>query len=1719
MSEMLVGCTSLGDGYAVIERLERQAGDWEPFGDLLLTARTTTGTVGRCGVSVKSNRQVNSAGCEPELCAGAWAVLGDVGRFDTERDALALFGAKLAGAVGQQMADLCRRARENDPDRLDEKVVHKAQRKIYQSFRQPNTTDKSGLPGRLLARFVLREFDFEDSASRSEAEAVRQCGVAIEPQPERAEEPRLLWWELCRIAKELRVSGGTITRKELAARLRGRFRLRSDPCDDATWSGLRRKSQEWMDEVETCLPGGLAVPRAVEIEALRRAVAERRGFSVLGDTGSGKSALVKNVAKEVIAAGEEVIWIKAEGFTRLLEMLPEMEVAAERTRRNSGLLVFDAVEGCYRLEELRAIARMIARLTGGYEPVWRVVITSQTHDWSRIERGLIRELVDHPVLVDPILCGELAEDDFALVCRAHPSVARLAHDPGLRRLLRTPKMLDVLLGGQLAERRNLASEADLVEWWWTENVLGPGAMSADETVASDSAIRMADALRTELPPEEFRGHEDSVNDLVRKGVLWRRPDGTVRFRHDLLADWVRVMHLRSRGEDLLAFVRNHVGNPPWLRAIRLLSQHLLEREADHSRWRSVVAACRVVDPVAKEADAENLQVLDTWLEGIAGCAQPGAMLDRLKEDLLSGNCALLLRFVRRILHFGTVPDIAFQEICRARSIEVDEATMADFRLPIGAIWRHLFEFLESHSEVVTDCLPLEIAEIAAMWGRLQQYRPLAWSNLAGLALLNAEKEFRREIAGEFRHDWGRGGLSGRHGGRSKIYEAALHAASQDPERAARLVLKAAGRIPWQTGDLPPRTEIRWLGEWCESSGSVFGGGDDDVERPVKSWPDGPTREISDAFFHAWFHSGASLPLYRHRPRQACEATLAFVIAWPKRRMVRDRHHALSEQHGFTSEAVHMHPAFWSTGPFFSFLRHDWKPALDLIVRLVNFATDRAFEGWIDDPDGRWSVAFDTPVGHVVWRGPSPIYRWHRFHTNTSAVVTCALMALEKWLGDCIEAEQAVGDVVSSLYGHGRSLAFAGVLISVGKRFPGLFSTDLKPLLFAPELFDCDEGAVSSEIPSFSPWPFDPEVIRKAHKEWDTLAGRDTPLLRACCLWLVERPELAPVLAEVCAAWRQRAENRTAEPEARLELLRMASRLDRSLWNIVTLPDGREAWQHSLPDELRDAEGEASLEKTRKLLLLPLQCASVIERRLELTDDQLEALLGQVHALQADKEVKAHLDEEDSVNADPRHGFAGTLAVLVCLGADWLRRNGERQSWVADEVLKLLDDAPPVRAYSEDDGNVDCETFLARCAVRCWANEPANSIWRKAVGGFVTAYRYATIRALFDEAFRVRTAIGDGHRELEALALSFAAARNEANRLDKDSASKRIDEWRNKWLSIYSEGRGPAWTDNWAEIEVPEPFPHEKQAYPGSRRRRLRGRRDHGFDMGVLLGAFGQLPSLARANDNQEREHWITVTGQILAVALRTFPPPCGSTEEEERCDVYDSDRRVFEIVASRVFESDDMRVAAFWRTILDLGPARHVHVTAFLRSLLLESIRTEPPRISKLLALWRQIGDHLFASSLWTGPGTRGCWEVLSCFFLYGSSFQSAGDESFIPLIDGLRPLFERHVKEQLGGSRDQSDFVEFLTTKAGERLLVNALAWLCPAWERADHWFWDRAIERRSFGALLEHARRHHFSSIRGNPDALKSFKILMLQLSNRHVPIALEIQTQIAKMGTHAE
>ena len=1526
------------------------------------------------------------------------------------------------------------------------------------------------------------------------------------------------------------------------------------------WARIRLSSNEWIDQIHTTLPNGFELPRADETTALRKAYSEGAGAHVLGESGFGKSALLKQLATKAVESGSEVVWIKAEHFSDLHQKIPELAGVLLKTERASGLLVIDSIENCYPSEQLDSIGRFMAAVVEAEGGIWKVFLSCQTPSWPRVSSHLWRSLAGHDVLTERIECKRLSDSDFRVVLDAASTIKKLTYTPRLRRFLRSPKMLDMLLRNRPDPDRLYINEADIVDWWWEDQVKSGKSFSGEEVIARELAIHLADSLTSEASPDVVKHNHKATNSLIERQILSRTNDGRIRFDHDLLADWARVMHLRSIDPDeVLTFIRKHSENPPWLQAIRIFSQHLLERASEHERWQSIVDACRIVPPARKEPGPHDLQILDTWLEGIIYCSDPDTLLKQNREQLFAENAWLLKRLLHRMLHNATIPDPVVQ-----KQVHTIDPTTADYmalhyRLPVVSLWLPLISFLIKNPNEATDYLPVLLAKLGLIWGRLEEYLEINWEPLAELLLLNAEKELRREVAGACHHGYSAGNLGGETNSRVTIYSAALKAASQNPDCASNLALKAAGRKEWSEGDLTDRADEGWQGKRYERS--FFGGHGSRVIDPVEAWPDGPRRSISCDFYQAWFKTNASLPLFAKRPAEACEVTLAFLLDWPKTVFRKGSPDIIADLNGFRFEADWLKSAFWLTGPFIGYLRSNWRPAVELVIRLTNFATDRYEEWWSYSPAVE-SVTIKTSNGESKWKGNHQVFAWNRYHMNTHQVVTCALMALEKWFYERIEAGESVSDAINLLFHDGRSLALAGVLVCVGKRHESLFTKDLKPLLFARAIYNLDLTSILQNCYIVA-WPFEDKFILNAKREWENRPGRNTWLKKACLNWMLTKPEFKTVFEDVSCSLRKDAEEFPEDSTEHKTLMHFAFEINPVLWTRRQLEGGQVEFFNETLGKFHDIEEEKDNNLRQALLRIPIQCAKLLEKRPKLEDSDFSYFLDQLQDPEISNRAKKLANQEpgEAEFLDPRHARASMIAVLICLGEEWVNHDPGRFDYLDRETRTILHNHPDIKASTPEDTRDDFEGFLARIVVRRWATNPDDAEWRDAAGSFVTSYRYQTVRQLFDEAFRCRGRLGTAYGELEALALAFSAVRQEAKKTGfggaREVETDLITTWVQEWLPKFARGEGPEWTDDWASIEFDEvpqrleqdgpskpltlwyklsawaksvplrvrigepvdiesPSEHDASDLMEVLMRRELHRTRYGLDMDVILASFGHLPRLSESSTSSEREHWITICREMLAAFLRTLPLTEGSDRAEWNHRIWSADKNIFEIVAARLFDCSISEGHDFWKRILSLPPAAHRHIEQFLDAVLLEALRTDPPNVERLIKIWTSFADHLGTQETWTKGKCGDADEVWRIILFFGTHSKSTSKDVFTPLVRRLTEHYRNYVTRIKCDSYSQRVFAEFLTTEAADPIFINALEWLHDSWKEMESYSLKLVINHEFFERLLRVGWNNRFEEIRQNTKALSAFKTLTLNLAVSGSTVAMEIQNRISGSDT---
>lgn len=262
--------------------------------DLLLTSEAKGGAR-RLAISAKGNQQVSASGLPSGFVTQVWEQWRDSqGPFDRAGDGLALvtlgtlptFEATWRevknACTGSDVALAMGRIRSNP-----------RQSRVFDSVQEPggNASDEETIE--LIRRLHVLPVDLQFVHSETKNQSIAQCRRLLESGD--VGEAEALWKGLINVAADVRLRKGTITVPDLWSRLRVQFGLRQHPDFAGDWETLSNITSDQKARIETELPSGYAVPRTAEKASFRTAVADNAVTVVFGESGCGKSALVKSV--------------------------------------------------------------------------------------------------------------------------------------------------------------------------------------------------------------------------------------------------------------------------------------------------------------------------------------------------------------------------------------------------------------------------------------------------------------------------------------------------------------------------------------------------------------------------------------------------------------------------------------------------------------------------------------------------------------------------------------------------------------------------------------------------------------------------------------------------------------------------------------------------------------------------------------------------------------------------------------------------------------------------------------------------------------------------------------------------------------------------------------------------------------------------------------------------------------------------------------------------------------------------------------------------------------------------------------------------------------------------------------------------------------------------------------------------------------------------------
>lgn len=1739
LASILVGEAVFGADCGAPVRIDSQTRPDGWFLDDVLVTTAVGATQHRFAFSVKSNVQFTASSAPSDFVAAAWEQWLHIGStvFDAERDFMGLVTAPLSGAAANSVEGLTRKARLIDPALFVARIATPKwttddQRSLFSSFACPpaisqTTTDMD--TARLLQRLRFVQRDFGAVASESQNGALELCRRAV--RSHNAVDAQALWSILREVTSELRPQAGSLTLSGLIDRLRTRVLLADYPDHARDWTTLDARSAREVELVRDSIADRVRLPREVQVTAVIDSLKTHDQVALLGPSGVGKSALAKAAFARRRANGQRTLWVDASALDRAADFgafetslqlrHPLTELLGRETGRDP-LVIIDGLDRLYSEHAFRSVAALL-RVVSGERPatLWRVLAVCQSQEWPRVLEALQR--AGAPVTRWSTQEAKAPQStDLQPVREAVPALGRLFLLPRVGALLTNLKLLDLVArrldGGTEIDASTWVGESSIAEWFWDAEIDSREDRLARGQFARGLAQAQADQLVASVSVDTLDASSlGAAQSLTADQLLVQVPGDRLAFAHDLYGDWARLRILLNRRTDLGSFLQGRYESPLWHRAIRLFGIHLLEHENGVAEWKTLMSSFDKVDmPLVR----------DLLLEAPAFAVNAGTLLESIFPDLIAGDGALLRRLLTRFSAFATVPNEQMLEIARSLGMDLNAARAA-YRRPHWPYWLDVLTVLYTHRDDALRVAASEIARLVEMWLEFVPPGSIRRREVAELAVMLGQRALDA-----------RGVYSGRdkREDRERFYKCALLAAPERPDEVGNLAKVAAERVPRPmvtATEASPQTRARSL----FSPGVMRG-----------PWPDGPLDRLDDAFESVVLDSASIQHLYKERPAVAREVILSTMIEAPYEEhwgSVRTHERELD-----LADRINWHPSLFTQGPFLLCLRANFEEGLELIMRLVEFATERSTEyatrkvnEWRARAvaDGRSEAEIEeaaegVPPQHLVLHdgteeltfiGDAGSYGWSAGITSPqgysplppSAVVS-ALMALEQYFYQRLDAGQDITEEVVTTLARSRSVAPLGVLSDVGKRELSLFNGPLRALLSAPELYAWDitktvHGRTHLMIGAFDQGEYFVELAQQFHG----LKHRKRDLRHVAMERLLKSEEMQTFFAMVRDWWKQRR----AEGES---LAEMADQLD--LWLDATNYEVRQDPTHGTVivnvalQQVQSERANEHQEMNDRMLVtsFPIRCRTILDERRLQTDVQLEELWQTWLRIRQLSEAGSALPGgEERFGDEYVNAITGGVAVFLW-HEDWLSHHEERRRAIETAVEAIVG-APPERAGFAREHDVSTWTwdcFLAEATAMLWAREPKDTRWRRLVAEMVFAKKYATVRLLFSRCAEHRAALVEDFERLRRIAVDWAHVRD---RIDVLRSWQHMVPQGDEQVRERLQGEVAAWAEQTIASFVAgalEPLPPDWNRFGEASRfaeiDALRHRRPDSrlMDFRLVRCSHEWLPMPDEALSPQERASVI----QFWRVALDVVAArPRADLQRRDHQYPNEDERWVLARVAAVVLQlRPDEKPEQLWMPIVDLHSEAHDWPEVFLNALHRYALSPEqtPTTYGPIV---RQIALRAFSdvegARRW--PRHEEVWDALLGLDWYVTDLWL---DRHAPHVESIWDVVSLWMEKAPQDGRRLGRFARWLSRNSAASIRLRALPWFLGRLQ-ADE---ERGVYRDKdaeddLAKLLNVLWDQDQNRLRSTTESFAAFRGLLAWLIERQNSLGLELQGRIGGLA----
>jgi hypothetical protein len=1678
--------------------------------DLLLTAQAADAPR-RLAISAKGNTQVTAAGLPADFVTRAWEQWRDAeGPFNRATDGLALVTLGTHPTFEPAWREVKNACSGPDMALAMSRIRSNArQSRVFNSVQSPGgETDQETIE--LIRRLHVLPTDLQSAHSEDEARAIARCRCLLASG--RNEEAIALWKRLIHVAKEVRLRLGTVTVLDLVSTLRGQFRLRHHPDYKRDWETLADITMDYKARIETEFSSGHIVSRNAEEAAFCASVADNLVTTVLGESGSGKSALIKTVLDGSYESWNQV-WFGPEDLEKALSAarrsaLPlthELSLVLNATVEPQNVLVIDSAE---RIEasEFPVIRRLLQDILPDdgkeTEAAWRVVIVTQTQSWIEDEETILGRRKSHLVEVEA-----LRSDAVKLALLESPTLHWLAaHEDTIAALTNLRTLAWVIKAGPAlgSNAGGLASHtavADRLWKYWTKDRADVQALMM-RLAQREASFERSFAL-TGLEPADTATFTQRPQELP---LRLNERTNRIEFEHDLAADWARFQFLKQIWTDTPQWAAL-AGNPLWTNALRMLGQFLLRQPAETgTAWDvSFTAADSVEDKLAG----------DVLLDAL--CLDPDAerFLTERVDLLLDNGEKYLTRLLLRFHHIATVPTGGKTGLSAEYGLYLE----AQYRSIVFGRWPPVLRFLIAQRERLAGVVSPALAKVIETW---LTKTPRTLSNGLLMPFRLELAEMALAMARTVQVEKGHGVMYLMR--EPSLYTAPLAGVADLPTEVGNWALELAGR---REVDADVKRRIAEVQQQKAKAHAERLRADAEykarhkerkqVPRSIGSsrerlppWPLGACHKLDRDFRTACLKQNGIQYLMHARPELASEVLLALIIEDQPEREYGS--HRLEMDLGLDYPEDAHSTVFWKS-LFFAFLQLAPETALASLIKLVNFCTERwaaeVMRGRDGAPPGI-TLQFAN-LSKKTFLGWWQVFDWPQSNDSMRrGNLFCALDALERWLTLRLDAGKEINADIERIFEEGNSAALVSVLVNVAKYRPSLLRGPLAPLLTFPDLFYWDSVRVKRVDYNFTDWAWlrSGQVVFDFARDWILAPHRQKKFVDVVAELVLADDDLARRLQTVLKTWEL-----PEDPKEALEFKLLFAALDRANYQTVTDPTtGAESLGLVYPDDLRlevqawHADNAPSL----TYLLLPTQCEQRLRGGQPLSDDEAAYLFNVVEEFEAGAE-----GEDQDEKSKCRSAAAGTL---ITLGDAWLVQHPDAQHLVFEVVragvAAVASTVEEIRGRRAERFRGQLK-FIAHAVMHQWlADGDGVQEWDAAVLRLLTSGDTEATAVVIGVAYANRKQLGAAWWRLLRAGLFWSGLNVLApHHRDDEEAERAWLMWLARLRRFPLRGRNATPDDlNFERVAAGvgrldfrrqmRLYNSGVQTWRGKPERRRSGSLDDHF-LSVL---FNWLIDGGGTGDRR--------LDTDLALRIWDYDATRAREREKNEYGEYDLPSQNFGYdillkLGALTLSAPEGEEWEVWEPVLCHGPAAHYALQHFITGLFLRLGKGDDPAAFE--RVWRATAEYGLAAD-WSQPGLWFYGERLICDLL------GFGKEAALARLNPgaamrMKDVYERWAATHL--ARDEecvTRFCHFLTTSFGSPLRFDGIRWLAAMLkerEPSGHWYREKTGD-----ALLElvaKALSSDAQALSQDVQARQALVEISAALAAKNVPGALSLHEHI--------